>query len=150
ASDGSYQFSGLTAGTYAITETPPAAYLAGQTSMGTINGSRAGDIGPIANEVSNIVLPAGVNGINFGAISPTTGSSLISANFNGTAIPAGDSIWFSSVLKASNLGTGPVTIRFVNQTISFTVNGTPYNLAVPNASITFSSANSVSSTTFDS
>lgn len=150
-SDGSYQFTGLIAGTYAIAETPPAAYLAGQTSIGTVNGTRDGHLGPLANQVTGIVLSGGSNGVgyDFGAITPSGGTSSITSNFNGTAIATGNSIWFSSVLKASSLGSGPVTIRFVNQTITFTANSTNYTLTVPNATITYSPATTVSTTTYD-
>src|SRR5262249_47409288 len=34
----------------------------------------------------------------------------IAANFNGTAIPSGRTLWFSAVAKAKGLGTHPVTI----------------------------------------
>jgi len=52
-------------------------------------------------------------------------SSIVS-NFNGTSIPAGDWIWFSAVVKVSNVTTYPVHISFTNQTITssyFTLGG---------------------------
>ncbi len=52
--------------------------------------------------------------------------SMISSNFNGTAIPGGNSIWFSSVGKVSGVASSPVTLHITNQTISF--NGTTLNL----------------------
>ncbi|TLY21547.1 MAG: hypothetical protein E6K68_05850 [Nitrospirae bacterium] len=67
-----------------------------------------------------------------------TGSSSISANFNGTPIPFPDVIWFSAVLHPANLSaTLPVQVFITGQTISFTVSGTPYTVDVPNACITF-------------
>ncbi len=68
---------------------------------------------------------------------PSVASS-IHSNFNGTAIAAGNSIWFNSVLKVKGVGTEPVTIRFVDSTIDFAVGTTNYHVAVPNAVVTIS------------
>jgi streptogramin lyase len=62
--------------------------------------------------------------------------SSISSNFNGTAIAAGSTIWFSSVMKVSGVGSSPVTLKLTNSTISFTADGTPYTVAVPNSAVT--------------
>lgn len=69
---------------------------------------------------------------------PCTGSSSNSSNFNGTAINEGDYIWFNANLTAKGIPSAGGTITFTNSTIAATVNGTPYNLSVPNAQITFS------------
>src|SRR5579862_4863623 len=66
------------------------------------------------------------------------GQSSIQSNFNGTAIAGGNYIWFTSVCKVTGLGSSPVTIQVVNQTITFSAKGTPYTLAVPDSTITFS------------
>jgi hypothetical protein len=79
---------------------------------------------------------------------PSTVSSIVS-NFNGTRIPAGDTIWFSSVFKPSGLGSAPVTLHVTNQTISFSAGGTNYSIAVPDSLITLSPTVTVASTTFD-
>jgi hypothetical protein len=79
-------------------------------------------------------------------------SSTIVSNFNGTAIPAGDTVWFSSVLTLPGLGnnlSAPVTISFTNQTISFSNSGTSYSLPVPNATVTFDPAATSATTTFN-
>ena len=56
---------------------------------------------------------------------PSTVSS-IAANFNGTAIPAGDTVWFSSVFQASGLPkTSAVTVHVENGSIDFNVGTTP-------------------------
>ncbi|MBA4186901.1 MAG: hypothetical protein C0467_02665 [Planctomycetaceae bacterium] len=52
--------------------------------------------------------------------------SMITSNFNGTAIAGGNYLWFNSVAKVSGVGTEPVTIHVTNQTIDF--NGTTLNL----------------------
>jgi hypothetical protein len=58
-------------------------------------------------------------------------TSTISANFNGTAIPGGSSIWFTSVLtpagQLTNPGSGAAGAIYVESfAISFTANGTTY------------------------
>jgi hypothetical protein len=64
--------------------------------------------------------------------------STITGNFNGTAIPAGDSLWFSSVAKIQNLPASGDTLHVTHQTISFTANGVSYSYAVPDATINLS------------
>jgi hypothetical protein len=66
---------------------------------------------------------------------PTVSS--ITGNFNGTGIPAGDTVWFSSVAKVSGLGTDPASLHVTGGTVSFTANGTPYTVAVPDTTVTF-------------
>src|ERR1700755_2240793 len=64
----------------------------------------------------------------------TCAPTAITSNFNGTAIPAGRTIWFNSVLKASGLGDGATTIRVVGQSIELAGR----TLAVPDAVISIS------------
>jgi|SRR5579883_740923 len=64
--------------------------------------------------------------------------SAITSNFNGTAIPAGDSLWFSSVAKVSGVPANGATIHVADQTISFTANGVHYTLAVPDTTVVLS------------
>src|SRR5262245_20863541 len=80
---------------------------------------------------------------------PSTLSS-ITSNFNGNSIPAGDTIWFSSVLKVNGLGSAPVNIHVTDQVISFQAGGTTYTLNVPDSNITFSPTTSTGTTSFDS
>jgi hypothetical protein len=77
-------------------------------------------------------------------IAPTVSS--ITSNFNGTAIGAGSTVWFNSVMKVSGLGANPVTLRVDNATIS----SPQFSVAVPDAVITFSPAATVATTDFDS
>ena len=67
-------------------------------------------------------------------------NSTIKSNFNGTAIPGGTYIWFSNHLKASGTAGRNVTIHFANSTIKFSVGSTPFELAVPSATINFSTS----------
>jgi hypothetical protein len=71
--------------------------------------------------------------------------SAITSNFNGTAIPSGRTIWFSSVAKASGLSDGATTIRIVDQSIKLAGS----TLTVPASVITFSPTATTASTTVD-
>jgi hypothetical protein len=73
--------------------------------------------------------------------------STILSNFNGTAIPAGDTVWFSSVFKMSGLASGATANLYVtHQTIS--LGGTTYQL--PDSHITLSpDASALASTSFE-
>jgi hypothetical protein len=53
-------------------------------------------------------------------------TSTINANFNGTAIPAGSSIWFTSVLTPAAQPKSPSSIYVYSFTISFVANGITY------------------------
>jgi hypothetical protein len=77
------------------------------------------------------------------------GHTALSANFNPTPIAAGSTLWFSSEFQARGLGSGPVTLQFINQTIAFTAGGTNYSVNVPNATVTYSSATTVATTAFN-
>ena len=52
-------------------------------------------------------------------------------------------------LHGDNVPSSGVTIDFTGDNISFTVGGTAYSLAVPNAKITFSPSATCTSTTFE-
>ena len=75
-------------------------------------------------------------------------TSTISSNFNGTAIEQGDYIWFTGVLKAGGLGSGPTTLYVSHISITFTANEKTYLIHVPNSAITFSSSTTLAKTDF--
>jgi SdrD B-like domain len=79
---------------------------------------------------------------------PSTLSS-ITSNFNGTAIPADDFVWFNSVAKVQGVTSAPVTLHVVDQSITFTANGTPYSLSVPDTLLTLDPSATSATTTFD-
>jgi hypothetical protein len=81
---------------------------------------------------------------------PCVATATNSSNFNGTPVPAGSFIWFSANFTAHGVPSSGVTLDFTSGNISFKAGGTSYNLAVPNAKITFSPSASCTSTTFDS
>jgi hypothetical protein len=77
-------------------------------------------------------------------------TSTIASNFNGTAIPGGDYLWFNSVINAKGLSTtSPTEIDFDNPSLVFTANGQPYNLTLPNAQITYTPSTTTATTSFD-
>lgn len=76
----------------------------------------------------------------------TSGTSTVTSNFNGTAIPAGDSVWFSAVMKVSGINPSQTTtIRFSGQGIS--VAGATQT--APDAVVTFSPTATTATTTFN-
>jgi sugar lactone lactonase YvrE len=96
------------------------------------------------------ITPGDLTAVNY-AITFVSGTLLVgsdtslSANFNGTAIPAGDYLWFSSVISTSGLSpTAATTVWFVNQAITIGSVVVP----VPNASITYHPGTGTSTTKF--
>jgi hypothetical protein len=80
---------------------------------------------------------------------PSTTSS-IAASFNGTAIPAGDTIWFNSAFTASGLPAGAtVTFHVENQAVGFTSGGTNFHVALPNAVIVLTPGATSARASFD-
>lgn len=82
-------------------------------------------------------------------LTPPGVTSSTAANFNGTAVPSGDDLWFSAVTKVSGLGSSPVNIFISNSTIAFTVNGTTTTVSVPNVILTFDPNATTATTTFN-
>jgi len=77
-------------------------------------------------------------------------ASAITASFNGTKIPAGDTIWFDAALTASGLPkTGSVTIHADNGAIDFTAGGTAYHVPVPNGVIVLTAGGTSAAASFD-
>lgn len=71
------------------------------------------------------------------------------SNFNGTAIPAGRSIWFNAVVKLSGMPASGGIAAFRNAHLDFTANGQAYSIPVPNAVITSSTSVTSASTVYD-
>jgi hypothetical protein len=77
-------------------------------------------------------------------------TSAITANFNGTAIPAGSTLWFNSAFTATGLpANAPVTIHAEHGMISFTAGGNAYNVAVPNGVVVLTPGATSASASFD-
>jgi hypothetical protein len=101
-------------------------------------------------QLASLKTPVGLGSTHALLQSTVTGESSIASNFNGTAIPGGSFIWFSSVFKASGLGSQPVRVFLRGASLQFTAAGATYNLPVPDATITFSPTATSATTSFDS
>jgi hypothetical protein len=79
---------------------------------------------------------------------PSTASSIV-GNFNGTAVPAGDTLWFSASFSAGGLPNAPVTLHVDGGSIDFTAGGNAYHAAVPNGVIVLTPGATSASASFD-
>lgn len=78
-------------------------------------------------------------------------TSSVNLNFNATGIPAGETIWFNSVLDPSYSGGLPVTIFIQSSSLVLTKPSNPtYTINLPDMQITYSSAVTEPSLTYDS
>jgi hypothetical protein len=75
-------------------------------------------------------------------------TSTITGNFNGTAIAAGDYVWFTGVLSVKGLGSSAATVFASHSTISFSANGTNYTIKVPSSTIRFSPSTTLATTKY--
>jgi hypothetical protein len=75
---------------------------------------------------------------------PPCPTSSIQSNFNGTAIPAGDTIWFNAHIQASGIPKTGATINFSCSTIT----SSAFSAPVPNGVIIFSPNATCATTTF--
>ena len=80
----------------------------------------------------------------------TPTASAITADFNGTAIAAGNTIWFNSAARVAGLGSGTATLTVSDETVSFTANGTAYTVNVPDTTVTFTPLATQATTRFTS
>jgi hypothetical protein len=76
------------------------------------------------------------------------GDAETDCNFNGTAVPCPDYLWFSAVGKLKTPGLAPVTVYLRNQHIQFTANSIAYDLLLPDAQTTFDPAAATATTVF--
>ena len=114
--NGFYEFTGLRAGTYAVTETQPGAYLDGKDTAGSSGGSVA-----VNDVISNVVLAAGANSVNnnFG--------ELVGAQIHGNVYCDDNN---DGIKQAGELGLGGVPVRLqgtndLNQAVDITINTNP-------------------------
>ena len=143
--NGAFNFGNLAAGVYSLSESPAHGYINGLTSAGIQGGTAA------IGSISNIALTDGVADIgnNLGELAQSGGWTSINSNFNGTAIPSGDTVWFSSVFKANGLGSSPVNLQFTGQSISYALDGSTVTFSVPDSIVTLSPTATTASTSFD-
>ena len=84
-----------------------------------------------------------------GSAASCTELSAIELSFNPTPIAEGSVIWFHSAMSVNGLGSDPATIYLSDASISFTANGTSYNLPVADTRITFDPSVAEATTSFD-
>jgi hypothetical protein len=116
--------------------------LSGTATLVDSNGDTFNTVNIAFNPVT---LNCGPQGPPPACVSQSTDTS----NFNGTAINGGTWIWFNANFTASGVPSSGGTVSFTNSTIQFAADQ-DYNLAVPNAQITFSPSATCATTSFDS
>jgi uncharacterized repeat protein (TIGR01451 family) len=107
--DGSYNFTALRPGLYAITETQPAGYLDGMDTVGTPGGTLGNDV------ISDISLAAGVAGAgnNFGEIAMQPGIRLVKLTNDqlDPNLAVGDPVtWTYQVSNTGNVALSNLTV----------------------------------------
>jgi SdrD B-like domain len=76
--------------------------------------------------------------------------SAISASFNGAHIDAGNTIWFNSAGTVTGLGSGTSSLHITDATVSFSANGTPYTVTVPDTTVTITPLATKATTSYSS
>jgi YVTN family beta-propeller protein len=118
--------------------------------ISTTSDSSLAEIPTATNTIANtITVGRGGDGLATLDMTPPGVTSSIAANFNGTAVPSGDALWFSAVTKVSGLGSSPVNIFISNSTITFSANGATTTVPVPNVILTFDPNATTATTTFN-
>jgi hypothetical protein len=77
--------------------------------------------------ISSQVYTLAINQTSGGPYWSNSCTSTITANFNGTPIPGGSSIWFTSSLTPASLPTSPGSLYIHDFNVSFSANGTNYS-----------------------
>ena len=114
AADGTYCFTGLRPGTYAVTETHPVGYLDGTDTAGTVGGSAGNDT------VTGIVLDSGeaATGYDFGELEATSLSGIVYDDTNN-----------NGAFDGADTGIGGVTVTLTGTNDL----GSPVNLTTTSA-----------------
>jgi serine protease AprX len=73
----------------------------------------------------------------------------LAADFNGTPIQAGQTIWLSSVAKAGHLGPAGATVWMRNASVSMTIGNSPVTIRIPDAAVRFSPEAAMASSNYD-
>jgi hypothetical protein len=162
ATNGAYSFSTdssgklIAPGTYQIVESPPSGYLAGATSVGTVNGKTVGTV-VSSGTIGSITETTGQNGINydFGEVKAVTVGGLVYQDTNGNgALDSGEPGISGVTLTLSgsnNLGQAitATTTTATNGTYSFAIDsgGNPLRPGTYQITETLPSGYVVSATT---
>jgi hypothetical protein len=75
--------------------------------------------------------------------------SCVGSNFNGTAIPAGRTIWFNSIVKVAGVPPQGCVLRFIRGELLFTANNQNFKLLTQPTKLVFSPAVTSATTVFD-
>jgi hypothetical protein len=78
----------------------------------------------------------------------TPSVSSIGADFNHTPIPAGDTIWFSSIGQVKGVGNGTTTVNMSGGSIAIPAKTGTLTVAVPDTTLTFTPLATKATTTF--
>ncbi len=105
AANGTYSFTVdsngnvLRPGTYQVTETQPSGYIAGATTVGTVNGTTDGSV-VSAGQIGSIALTSGQSGINynFGDVQPVTVSGIVYQDMNGIGVYSSSDLGIAGVI----------------------------------------------------
>lgn len=80
-----------------------------------------------------------------------TATATLTSDFNGTAIPGGDCVWFNTIMKpVGDLPAKKTTVSLESSTITFTAGGTTYHLNVPNAQVVIDPSAGSATTSYSS
>ena len=121
------------------------------TSAWSIQGmTSASTLAPAAavTAVASPVAPATWDPAPFG-VKCCEVSDSIKSEFNGTAIAKDNCVWFNSVVKVKGRNGGEANVNFVDGHVKFSVDGTDYDIKLPDSRIVFSDSTTDASTEFD-
>ena len=143
-SQGGYNFTGLTPGSYTACVDPttlPVGYIETYDSDGLLTPNCATGSVPSGQEIT----------LNFGYFKPACESTTqVTSNFNSTPISAGKYLWYTVHLKASGLPRHSLaTVRFDNVLVEANINGVPYNLTLSSGIVVFNPNVTTSTLTYD-
>jgi hypothetical protein len=143
-SQGFYNFTGLTPGSYTVcvdTTTLPVGYIETYDSDGLLSPNCATGSVPSGQEIT----------LNFGYFKPACESTTqVTSSFNSTPISAGKYVWYTVHLKASGLPKNSLaTVRFDNVLVEANINGVPYNLTLSSGIVVFNPNVNTSTLSYD-
>ncbi len=145
ASDGSYHFNTLAAGTYSVQATQPTNYLEGQVTVGTIGGVTTGTADQAQFEITQITLGAGGTGseYNFGELGLQP--DLISLRFLLASAPSASQIIDQLDVAPAVYLSGSATDAGYSTT--YTAGGSAVAIAASNATISAPNSSMLASMT---
>jgi len=143
-SQGGYDFTGLTPGSYTACVDPttlPVGYIETYDADGLLTPNCATGSVPSGQEIT----------LNFGYFKPACeATTQVTSSFNSTPISAGKYLWYTIHLKAGGLPSHSVaTVRFDNVQVQANINGVPYNLTLSSGIVVFNPNVTTSTLSYD-